>query len=373
MLKLRLSILLALMLAFYDISARVPGVSDNCVLLRSLVFGGPDSVSKFYRIPALAISSDGAIVAVADRRRDSEGDLPGNIDVVCRRSTDGGQNWSPAITIAACDENGGYGDPALGVDRRSGDLVCVFTHGNGLWNSTPDNHAYIYSCRSSDGGLSWSQPADITPSLFDWYGKAPVKAVTAFASSGGILTCSDGTMWFCLIAKPEQEKWGRLQVYAVRSTDGDHSWQIMPQPVDEDGDESKIVQLADGSLLMSIRNRRQGWRKFARSTDGGHSWSKPEFSATLPDPAINGDILRLPDGRLLHSICDSNSERSNVSVFVGDRRGDNWEKVFEVCPAPSSYSAMVLMPDGRLGILSEELSAQHGLHLWFTKVSISAW
>ena len=50
MLKLRLSILLALMLAFYDISARVPGVSDNCVLLRSLVFGGPDSVSKFYRI-----------------------------------------------------------------------------------------------------------------------------------------------------------------------------------------------------------------------------------------------------------------------------------------------------------------------------------
>ncbi len=240
MLKLRLSILLALMLAFYDISARVPGVSDNCVLLRSLVFGGPDSVSKFYRIPALAISSDGAIVAVADRRRDSEGDLPGNIDVVCRRSTDGGQNWSPAITIAACDENGGYGDPALGVDRRSGDLVCVFTHGNGLWNSTPDNHAYIYSCRSSDGGLSWSQPADITPSLFDWYGKAPVKAVTAFASSGGILTCSDGTMWFCLIAKPEQEKWGRLQVYAVRSTDGGHSWQIMPQPVDEDGDDCTV-------------------------------------------------------------------------------------------------------------------------------------
>lgn len=371
--KFRFITLFAVYFIICPLWGRVAGVSDDCVLLRSLVFSGPDSVSKFYRIPAIALARDGAIVAVADRRRDSNKDLPGNIDVVCRRSTDGGRTWSPAVTVVACDKGGGYGDPALGVDRRSGDLVCVFTHGNGLWESSAADHAYIMVSRSSDGGCSWSEPSPVTPALFGWNESAPVRAVGGFATSGHILTCADGTMWFCLVTRPEEKKWGNLNVYGVRSTDGGHSWQVVPVSVDTDADESKMVQLDDGSLLMSIRNRRKGWRKFSRSTDGGNTWSTPEISTSLPDPAINGDILRMSDGRLLHSICDSHSTRCNVSVFIGDRLGQCWEKKLEVCPAPSSYSAMVLLPDGQLGILSEEESSQQGLRIWFTKVDISQW
>lgn len=370
--KFRFITFSALFFMFSTLFGRVAGVSDDCVLLRSLVFSGPDSVSKFYRIPAVALARDGAIVAVADRRRDSSKDLPGNIDVVCRRSTDGGITWSPAVTIAACDDGGGYGDPALGV-ADNGDLVCVFTHGNGLWESEPGNHAYITVSRSSDNGHTWSEPQPVTPPLFGWDESSPIRAVGGFATSGHILTCDDGTMWFCLVTRPDVKKWGNLNVYGVRSCDRGHSWQAVPVAVDTDADESKIVQLADGSLLMSIRNRRQGWRKFSRSCDGGNRWTTPEYSADLPDPAINGDMLRMPDGRLLHSICDSHHKRSDVSVFLGDRQGSKWEKKLEVCPAPSSYSAMVLLPDGQLGILSEEESSQQGLRIWFTKVDISQW
>ncbi|MDE5642863.1 MAG: exo-alpha-sialidase [Muribaculaceae bacterium] len=334
--------------------------------VRSLVFAGPDSVSRFYRIPALAVASDGSIVAVADRRLDAEHDLPGRIDVVSRRSTDGGRNWQPAVPVALHDEGGGYGDPALGVDSLSGDLVCVYTHGNGLWQSNPSDHAYICVSRSADCGLSWSAPADITASLFDWEGKAPVHAVTAFASSGHILTARDGTMWFCLVVREDESPDSNLSVYPVRSTDGGHSWEILPVAVDRDGDESKMVELSDGTLLVSIRNRRQGWRKFSRSTDGGRSWSAVEHSTTLPDPACNGDILLLSDGRLLHSINDSNTDRSRVSLFLSDSTHCRWNKCLEICPGASSYSAMTLLPDGGVGVLSEEYSPGHGLRIWYT-------
>lgn len=373
MLNLRFCYFLVLFVSLSAINARVPGLADDCVTARSLVFSGPDSVSKFYRIPALAVTDDGSIIAVADRRIDSNKDLPGRIDVVCRRSTDGGQTWGPVITVAANDEGGGYGDPGLAVDRRSGDLVCVFTHGNGLWESTPDDHAYIYVSRSSDGGLTWSKPENITENLFDWEGKAPVKAVSAFATSGHILTAADGTLWFCLVARVSDKKWSKLHIYPVCSRDGGKTWTINPTPVDEDADESKMAQLRDGSLLMSIRNRRKGWRKFSRSTDGGRSWSPVEYSTTLPDPACNGDILTLHDGRLLHSINDSHTDRRDITIFSSDDNARTWERRYVVNNSPGAYSAMVLLPDGQLGILSEEHSTWGGLRLWFTRVDMNKW
>ncbi|MDE6099005.1 MAG: glycoside hydrolase [Muribaculaceae bacterium] len=154
----------------------------------------------------------------------------------------------------------------------------------------------------------------------------------------------------------------------MRSVDGGRSWEVITPAVDNDGDESKMAELADGSLLMSIRNRWKGWRKFARSFDGGKSWTAVEHSSSLPDPACNGDMLVLPDGRIVHSINDSHTHRCCVSLFVYDPVETVWRKTVEICPEPSSYSALCRLADGRVGVLSEELSPGHGLHIWFTSV-----
>lgn len=346
--------------------------SSPAVITRSLVYSGPDSVSKFYRIPALAVASDGAIVALADRRIDTNRDLPGRIDVVARRSTDGGRSWTPVIEVAVHDSTGGYGDPGLGVSK-DGNLVAVMTHGNGLWESTPDNHATIHTVRSTDNGLTWSSPVDITGNLFAPDGSAPVRAITAFATSGHIETLRDGTMMFCLVARPDEKKWTELQIYPVKSTDGGRSWHIIPVSVDDDADESKLVQLADGSLLMSIRNRRKGYRKFSRSTDGGHTWSAPTPSSTLPDPACNGDLISYRyhgQAYLLHTVPDSHTGRTDVSLFASADNGDTWRKLITLCPTASVYSAIAELPDGSLGCLTEENNSDGGLRIWFTAIDI---
>lgn len=367
----KLSASMAALMCGFILNAAVPGFGDACAEVRTPVFEGFDGVSKFYRIPALATLPDGTIVAVADRRLDSNKDLPGRIDVVCRTSQDGGKTWSETYNVAVNDEGGGYGDPALGYHPESGDLVCVMTHGNGLWESVEGDHAFINVTRSSDGGKTWSVPVDITPSLFSQTeGEAPVKAVTAFATSGRILTDSQGDMWFVLITRPELKKWSPLSCYACRSTDGGRTWTALPVTVDTKADESKIVELADGTLMMSIRNAAKGYRKFAFSHDRGATWTEPTVSTTLPDPACNGDVIRMTDGSLIHSIPDSHNQRTNVSLYRSTDNGTTWAKAVEICPVGSAYSALTPIDDHTIGVLTEEASSRGGFRLWFTRINL---
>ena len=85
---------------------------------RVSLFEMQESGSKFYRIPALVKASDGALVAIADKRGDALGDLPNIITIVSKRSTDGGKTWSDMSIVAQGDTVAkcGYGDAVVIAD-----------------------------------------------------------------------------------------------------------------------------------------------------------------------------------------------------------------------------------------------------------------
>lgn len=344
---------------------------------RSLVMDKGDFGSKFYRIPAIATLADGTIIVVADKRIETLNDLPGKIDVVARRSTDGGRTWGPYITVAEHDENGGYGDPALVVDRRTGDIIVISSHGNGLWNDSP-SHTSV--SRSRDGGLTWEKPVDISSQIFttDPAGKQPIKLTAAFATSGRAVQLKNGRIMFVLVTR--QAGVDPFPCYAIYSDDGGRTWKASKTPATLDGDESKIVELPDGRLLMSIRARFKNTRKFSVSKDKGVTWTEIPGYSDLYDVRCNGDIIPVKyNGKnyLLQSL-PAGPWRSNITIYASDDEGKTWPVSRRVVIGPGAYSSMTLMPDGKsIGIVTEEGVAEvdshhsQGYRLWFTSIPLS--
>ncbi len=166
-----------------------------------------------------------------------------------------------------------------------------------------------------------------------------------------------------------------FKVYAIYTDDSGKTWKVSKNPGTTNGDESKIVQLADGTVIMSIRNRFGSLRKFSFSKDNGETWSEPVPVEGLPDPRCNGDIIRYttPEGEdlLLQSLPGSPNSRDNVAIYVSKDNGKTWPIKKTVVTCPSAYSSMTILPDGSIGILTEESQNGHySYDIWFTKIPL---
>lgn len=380
--KRRILFLFAFMMLFTPFSGLL---CAEGMMQRTLLFDMGDAGSRFYRIPALVTAADGSLIAIADKRWDKINDLPAHIDVIARRSTDMGKTWSEPVIIAGKNTDEGFGDPAIVLDKKSGALICIFAAGNGLWQSNSENRMRIHTSKSMDNGQTWSNPRDITSQIYgkgcpdasraNWYG--------AFAASGRALQLNDGRILFAVAARLTSDWGGRLSNYACYSDDGGETWSVSENAADLNGDEAKLMELDNGDLVMSIRNRDKGTRKFCISKDRGTTWGKSYLQADMNDPACNGDIIRYSSvkegadkNRILHSIPDDPAIRQNVSVLLSYDEGKTWPVKKTISPGLSAYSSMTILPDGTIGIIVEEgkwdanLPGEDGFKLWFMRFSL---
>lgn len=326
---------------------------------RVTLFAPGDYNSQYYRIPAIITAKDGSLVAATDKRKFSNGDLPEDIDIVVRRSTNGGITWKEPVTLAQGKGKGqGFGDCALAWTNDEDDLIAAFVGGPGLWESTPDNPQRSYIAFSQNHGKSWSKPIDITHFIFGpdclidsqktWRG-------SFFGSGNGLLT-SNGRIIFAAAIR-ETDAWS-LCNHAVYSDDNGETWHVSKR-ASVGGDEAKIVELEDGKLLMSIRHEGERW--FNISEDGGETWMPATGAwSDMIAPACNGDIIvyaarneLVPPGVLLHSI-PSGSERKNVSVYASFDQGQTWPIHRTIVPYNAAYSSLCILPDGTVGLYVEE-------------------
>ncbi|MFA6126802.1 MAG: exo-alpha-sialidase [Bacteroidales bacterium] len=333
------------------------GASRTILLASKLLFSGGDGGSMNYRIPAIVKAMDGSLVTATDKRWTGPVDLPNDIDVVIRRSIDRGMTWSDPLTIAGNHTTIGYGDPVLMVNRKNGEIICIFASDKGWTASTAAAPLRINQARSTDNGITWSTSQDITSQIYGAESNDPVTRnwQGAFVASGAATQLRSGRLMAVIAAR--QTDGFDISNFVIYSDDGALTWKVSTNRAFAKGDEAKVVELDNGEVLMSIRQKGSRW--FNISRDQGMTWGTPFKQGDIIDPFCNGDLIRLSalsdgDGknRLLHSIPYAAS-RKNISVLLSYDEGVTWPVRKTIYSGPSAYSSLTVLEDGTIGMYYE--------------------
>lgn len=346
--------------------------------VQSAPFQPYDLGSHYWRIPAMVVlhhqkgenaSKNGRVVTMADNRFDHNGDLPSHIDVYERHSDDNGATWSTHKMVVGTDADHalvggghGFGDVSL-VECASGKIVAIMVGGPGYFQSTPSNPIVPTIITSTDGGDTWSTPRTLTNELYNTtYKEGAVQG--SFAGSGRGLMLQrqkneqlNGRIMFAMSHRFANNN---VQEYIIYSDDEGDTWKFSTQSAYSGGDESKLVELADGTVMISVRQN--GQRGYNKSTDGGVTWGTQAKWADINGNACNADILYVNKHVMLHSY-PNNGSRKNLTIKASFDDGKSWSNPYVVCAPGASYSTMDVTKDGDIAIFYEDNACSTGFVL----------
>ncbi|MFJ8533551.1 exo-alpha-sialidase [Streptomyces sp. NPDC093591] len=334
--------------------------------------GGYDT----YRIPATITTPRGTVLAFAEGRHDGAGDT-GDIDVVLRRSRDGGCTWGP-VTVVAAGEGDTRGNPAPVVDPVTGAVVLVTSYNSGdvteaqimRGEATPAESRRVFVQRSLDDGRRFTAPRDVTgqvkPSNWRWYATGPGHAVALRRGphAGRLVVPSNHSV----APAPGSADTGQEPKYygahAIYSDDGGRTWQLGFVDDSYDGvsnaNESTAAELADGRLYFNSRDQHgtsTGNRLDSHSGDGGETLERPyTVQPTLNSvPVVEGSVLQLPGARapLLFSGPSVPTARQSMAVWRSTDGGATFTKALTLSRRWAAYSDLVWVGRGTVGILYE--------------------
>jgi sialidase-1 len=331
-----------------------------------------------YRIPALAVSTAGTVLAAYDGRPNLD-DLPNPIDLLLRRSADNGRSWEEQRVVRSGSGLNGYGDPSLLVDAVTGRIFMFHAAGThaGFFEAVgglePDDD--VQHCDlsfSDDDGVTW-QHRRLTDQLKPGRGtRARDRGITGiFAAAGQGIQMHTGPFAGRLVQQFVVLVDGEIMAASAYSDDHGENWTlgslIGKGPDGVGPNENKVACLDDGRLLLHSRATPR--RLAAISDDGGETWSRLEPVDDLPDPSDNGSLVRfdgLPNvaspatlatpatnGWLLASNNQDTSLRRNTVLSLSPDNGATWPAKLVLCEGSSAYSTAARLPDGNIGVLYE--------------------
>jgi sialidase-1 len=356
-------------------------------LAKANVFESGKGGYKSYRIPGIVVTNRGTILVYAEARRNTGGDWD-TIDMVMRRSTDGGKTFSPPTVIAHV--TGPIERNPVALEHKLG-LASDVTYNNPVAIAAKDGSVHFLFCidymrvfymRSDDDGLSFSRPTEITAAAaafrpeFAWRIIATGPGHGIELDSGRLLV----PVWLSL--GTGRNGHGDSETATIYSDDRGATWHRGAIAIPNTGEwitpnEAEAVQLADGDVLLNARSSSKAQRRIVTtSSDGISHWTRPRFQDDLVDPFCFASIQRLSlkeNGRrnwLLFanpdnlsradgmSVPGTSRDRKNLTIRLSYDAGQHW-KVKRVLEAgPAGYSDLAVLPDGRILCLYEK-GAEH--------------
>ncbi|ANP54925.1 sialidase-1 [Streptomyces griseochromogenes] len=329
-----------------------------------------------YRIPAMVRTGHGTVLAFAEGRHDGAGDS-GDIDVVLRRSADGGCTWGP-LTVVAAGEGNTRGNPAPVVDPRSGAVVLVTSYNSGAVTEAQimrgetgeERGRRVFVQRSWDDGRHFTSPKEITAEVkrrgWRWYATGPGHgvALTRGPHTGRLLIPANHSA-----APPagshdtgvESKYYGG---HALYSDDEGRTWHLGFVDDTYDGvtnaNETSAAQLPDGRVYFNSRQQNGkavGHRIDAYSRDGGQTLERPyAVQPTLNDvPVVQGSVLQLHghEAPLLFSAPSVPTARRAMALWSSTDDGHTFTKLQTLSAERAAYSDLVQLGSDTVGVLYE--------------------
>jgi sialidase-1 len=323
-----------------------------------------------FRIPAILTTINGTVLAFAEGRKKSASDA-GDIDLVMKRSVDNGKTWSNLMVIRDDGDNV-CGNPAPVQDRKTGKIFLLST-----WNIGSDKESDIikqksrdtrrvFVLESSDEGLSWSVPKEITASVkaknWTWYATGPCHGIQIV----------DGKYRDRIVIPCDHIEAGTEKYYShtIYSDNHGKSWKTGGTTPQDMVNESTVAELIGGILMLNMRNydRSVKSRKVSLSADGGRSWESIYSDTTLIEPLCQASLYstcsmgKKPGILLFLNPADENA-RKNMTLRWSYDDGKTWKGSRILYSGPSAYSDITWLKGEIAGCLYEagKKSAYEGI------------
>lgn len=341
-----------------------PLVDDNS----SIVYTPGENGVAWYRIPSIVRTTKGTLLAFAEARNDRKSDNS-DIDVVLKRSEDGGRTWSESMLLVD------YGPDKTGnqspVVLPDGKILLLYSicklveQPDGEISSSRDRQVYIIS--SEDDGKTWT--------------KANERELTPELTSDGIPYHTYCTCPVHGIVKEYEPNKGRVVVAARCNKDGNSFAHIIYSDDNGEtwhqgggmsdylyGSECTVAELCDGTLVLNSRdgNDSDDHRYQAYSSDGGITFG-PTEKTQLREPPTGclGSMLRYGKAEdsgetilLFSNPTSLNPNRLYGAVKASWDSGKNWTKMCMYVDRSglnkyTAYSDLVLLDGEQIGVLYE--------------------
>ncbi len=306
-----------------------------------------------YRIPAIARAPAGDLLAFCEGRRGGLGDS-GDIDLLMRRSTDGGTTWSQQRVLWDDGENV-CGNPCPVVDVETGAIHLFATHNLGsdregqIIAGTATGTRTVWILSSEDGGATWSKPREVTGSTkradWTWYATGPGIGIQLEHGehAGRLVVPCDH-----IVAESK-----RYFSHVLLSDDHGKTWRIGGSSTRDQLNECQVAELAGGELVLNMRNydRRKRARAITRSQDGGDTWGEVTWDESLPEPICQAGLIAFdiegdtPVRRMVFSNPASPDRRERMTLRASDDGGKTWTTLGILHDGPAAYSCLVTLDE----------------------------